>query len=227
MSTRAMRQWSVGLVVLSMAALLAPATADELSDLKEELQQQKTRSADLENRLNQLEARQRLKEQSPTQKIDEVTAKADEEELEADEPDAGLPDSLKWLERIKISGDFRYRYEYIDAETKSVRHRNRIRARAMISAILNDEWDVALQLGTGESDVLEDDVFPDPISGNQTLKQFSSRKDIWLDLAFVDYHPGAIEGLNVIGGKMKHPFRKVGKNQLIYDNDLKIVKRLI
>jgi len=231
MSARAAKRWSVGLVVLSMAALLGPATADEIDDLKQALQEQKTRSAELENRINQLEARQRLKEQSLTQEIDKPAAPADEEKAEVEKPAGGLPDNLKWLEKIKISGDLRIRHEHIDSQTvneddsigwRSGRDRLRMRARLMISAIINNEWDVAFRLATGQLGVLEEDLFPDPISANQTFTGFSSRKSLWIDLAYFDYHPEAVEGLHFIGGKMKHPFLKVGKNQLMYDNDLNL-----
>ena len=43
--------------------------ADELGDLKQQLEDQKTRSAELEDRINQLEARQKLKERSMGEEI--------------------------------------------------------------------------------------------------------------------------------------------------------------
>jgi len=213
-----MRGRHVGLLVLGMAALLWPvaAGADELGDLKQELQDQKMRSAELENRINQLEARQKLKERALAEKIEAVEAKTEQAETLA----ASLPDDLKWLEKIKISGDLRYRYEYIDLEDKSTRSRNRIRARLMISAIVNDEWDVVFRMATGETDIIDDTILADPVSTNQTLGEFSSRKDFWLDLAYFDYHPEGIEGLSVVGGKIKNPFLVVGKNQLMWDGDL-------
>jgi hypothetical protein len=203
--------WYVLMLVLGLAILLRPAAAgaDELSDLKQELQGQKTRSADLEERISQLEAKSG----------------------QTGEAGTGLPDALKWLERITISGDARFRHEHIDSETvkgdgsigwRNGRDRTRVRARLLISAMINNEWDVAFRLATGQLGVLETDIFPDPISANQTFTGFASRKSLWIDLAYFDYHPEAVEGLNVIGGKMKHPFLKVGKNQLMYDSDLNL-----
>jgi hypothetical protein len=41
-----------------------------------------------------------------------------------------------------------------------------------------------------------------------------------LDLAYFDFHPESVQGLNVYGGKMKNPFYRAGKSQLIFDSDV-------
>lgn len=194
--------------VLLAVAFCVPtvAGADELSDLKQELEAQKMRAADLEDRINQLEARQRLKERSFDEKIEVVQAKA-----QTAEP-AQLPDNLKWLEKIKISGDFRYRHEYIDDGTKDDDyHRNRIRARIGIEANVTDEWDLGFRLATGSGD---------PVSSNLTLEESFSSKPIRLDRAYFDYHPNWLEGFDVSAGKVPNPFHTVGTNELIWDGDL-------
>ena len=127
-----------------------------------------------------------------------------------------MPDSLKWAEKVKISGDLRYRHESIDAQTNGEylpgNNRNRIRARLMLESIINDEWGVGFRIATGSSS--------DPASTNQTLDNGFTKKDIWLDLAYFDWHPKAIERLNVFGGKMPLPFYRAGNNQLIWDDDV-------
>ena len=65
-----------------------------------------------------------------------------------------------WTDRIKIDGDFRYRYERIDPEGSDTRSRNRIRARANIRADVADNTEVGFGLATGGED---------PVSTNQTL----------------------------------------------------------
>ena len=60
----------------------------------------------------------------------------------------------------------------------------------------------------------------DPTSTNQDLENAFSSKSIWLDLAYFHWHPVAMKGLDVFGGKIKNPFYKVGGNQLIWDSDL-------
>jgi len=203
--------WRVVFLVLSIVVLPGPAGAgaDELSDLKQELQEQKTRSAELENRINQLEARQKLKERSLNEKIDTVAA-----QVEQTPSEAVIPDVLKWAAKMQWSGDFRYRYEFIDDDSASSdRHRNRIRARLGVTAQVNDEWDVSFRVASGTAD---------PVSTNQTLDQAFSDKPIWLDRAFFAYQPGRVEGLEAMAGKFGVPFYQVGKNQMIWDSDLNV-----
>ena len=56
-----------------------------------------------------------------------------------------------WSDRIRLDGDFRYRYENIDPEGSPGRERNRIRARANIRADLMD--DVARPKPTSTSSI--------------------------------------------------------------------------
>jgi hypothetical protein len=128
-------------------------------------------------------------------------------------PNAGAQSS-SWAEKVSLKGDLRYRFEYIDDETKDdTRQRDRIRARAGIFAKANDELDVGIQLTTSENT----GEGGDPISGNQSLDSLASRKDVWFDLAYMDYHPAAAKGLNLVGGKMKNPFICVADN--VFDSD--------
>ncbi len=190
-----MKKPIVLVVVLLFAGQVPIVKADKVAELKQQMAEQSKSLQQMQQRLEQLEASQKDQEQ-----------KADD-----------LPDSLKWAENIKWSGDIRYRHESIDDDTKTTeRDRNRIRARLKMNAKINDEWDATLRLASGSSD--------SPTSTNQTLgdsgsDSFSS-KEIWLDWAYADYHPESISGLNVLLGKMANPFYKVGKNQVIFDGDL-------
>lgn len=115
-----------------------------------------------------------------------------------------------WTETLSIKGDLRYRFEYIDEEGKTERYRDRIRARIGAEANPSDALTIELQLTTSENN--------DPVSGNQTLGDGASRKDVFIDLAYLDWHPQQVEGLHLIGGKMKNPFETV--SDLIWDTDL-------
>ncbi len=123
-----------------------------------------------------------------------------------------------WVQKIKISGDFRYRYEQLDSEDPITGSRNtgvsrnRMRARLMFDAKVDDDWDLAFRIATGSD--------KSPISTNQDLEDSFTKKDIWLDLAYFTWHPAAQEGLKVFGGKMKNPFYRAGKNELLWDTDL-------
>jgi hypothetical protein len=198
-------------LMLLVFGLMSTARADGVSELREQIQKQAEQLQELQKKLDELEARQNQQSQDVEDKVAEAVK---------DQQIAALPDSLKWLEKIKISGDFRYRHDHADAETNvsgvdkwlNGSDRHRIRARLMLEAMLNQDLDVGMRLASGSSKA--------PNSTNQDLEDAFSSKDLWLDLAYFDWHPSANEGLNVIGGKMKNPFYKVGKNELIWDNDL-------
>lgn len=181
--------------------------ATEIDELKEQMAQQAKLLKQMQQKLETMETS--LKDQ---EKIVDDKFKA----VESNQAGSLLA-SASWIEKINWSGDFRYRHESIDDDTKTTQSdRNRIRVRLKIKAEINDEWDTVFRIATGSSD--------SPTSTNQTLgdsgsDSFSS-KNIWLDWGYVDYHPASISGLNILLGKMGNPFYKVAKNQLIYDSDL-------
>jgi hypothetical protein len=117
----------------------------------------------------------------------------------------GILSAADWTEKVKVKGNLRFRYDMIDVEDMDTRNRLRIRARFGIEAEPTDFLDVGLQLASGSGD---------PVSTNQTLD------DIRLDLAYFDLHSKRAPGLNIIGGKLKNPFHKPGKTELIWDSDL-------
>ncbi|MFH1371384.1 MAG: putative porin [Planctomycetota bacterium] len=183
-------------LALSGLSFCGVAAAAEISELKRQL-------AELQTRIEKLEAQQK-----------QVIAKEVDKAVEKKQVSA-MPGNLKWLENIKIGGDFRFRYEGIDAQSGgkwgSSVNRNRIRARLNLDARVNDDIDLGFRLASGSAD---------PVSTNQTLGDSFSSKDIWLDRAYFDWHPGTMKGFNFIGGKMPLPFYRVGSNQLIWDDDL-------
>jgi len=119
--------------------------------------------------------------------------------------------SGSWTERIAPMVDFRYRHEEIDAEGGDWRTRERIRLRAGFKAKLIEDWDLIFQLASGTGE---------PVSTNQSLDGGFNQKQIWIDMAYLHYHPEAVKGLNVYGGRVKNPLFIPGKNQLIWDSDL-------
>jgi hypothetical protein len=196
----------------------------DVNQLKAELQAQRQRQAELEDKINQLEARQKLKERALNEKTEQATApqekkeepKKEEAKEEGKKKESAIPDLLQWASRVGLYGDFRYRHEYIDDQSKtSERNRDRIRARLGLNAKINDEWNLGFRLATGEG-VDEGD----PVSTNQTLGGSWGKKPIWLDLAFLDYHPLWAKGLDLQAGKIEVPFYRPNKNQLIWDHDL-------
>ena len=113
-----------------------------------------------------------------------------------------------WEDRIKVDGDFRYRYESIDADGSDTRKRNRIRARTNIKAQVADNTEVGFGLATGGDD---------PVSTNQTLGGGGSSKGVALNLAYVDWE--AMDGLHLLAGKFKNPLKRAGSQALTWDGD--------
>ncbi|RKX26581.1 MAG: hypothetical protein DRP45_03210 [Candidatus Zixiibacteriota bacterium] len=116
-----------------------------------------------------------------------------------------------WWEKVKIKGDFRYRHEMISKEDKDARHRQRVRARLGVFGQVSEYTKIGIQLASGSND---------PASTNQTLDGAFSTKGIGIDLAYFATGFKGVEGLTVIGGKMKNPFFKPGKAELIWDGDV-------
>jgi hypothetical protein len=129
-----------------------------------------------------------------------------------------LPKGIEWVKNVKISGDFRYRFERIDAEGYHNNTRDRIRVRLGLEAKVADDVDAGFRIATDQ--VVSGKTYGDPVSTNQTQGNGFGKDAIWLDLAYFNWHPKDIPGLNVIGGKMVNPFFTVGGNQLIWDSDL-------
>ena len=118
--------------------------------------------------------------------------------------------SQEWYETMKVKGDVRYRYENIDDETKEdERQRDRIRVRLGVFAKGGSDLDMGAQMTTSEKN--------DRVSGNSSLTGGGSKKDVYLDLGYLDYHPEALKGLNLIGGKMNNPYIAVADN--VWDGD--------
>lgn len=123
------------------------------------------------------------------------------------------------LAGIKIGGDFRYRHEWTDDETKTAdRNRDRIQARISLVGAVNERIDYGVRLASGNSEELTREG--SPTSNNQDLGNAFSGKNIWLDLAYVAFRPRTLDGLNLTGGKMNNPYARVGNSDLMFDTDV-------
>jgi len=197
-----MKRFLFLMLALNMVAL--PTASAAVSDA--DLAQLREQLAAMSQRLEELAAEnaelRNVQDQAATAIADVRTSVA--EVKESDSPAA----KEAWSDRIRLDGDFRYRYEDIDPEGGSSRNRNRIRARANIRAELADDVEVGFGLATGGDD---------PVSTNQTIGGGGSSKNVVLNLAYVDWN--AAEGLHVFGGKFKNPLVRVGKQALLWDGD--------
>ncbi|MCH7557243.1 MAG: putative porin [Planctomycetes bacterium] len=194
-----------------MVGVFTPATVLAQQNADTRIDKLESQLKSLQDELAKLKA-ERAAPPVDQKQIEQLVSKAFEEKKD----DLGtVPD---WVQNIKISGDFRYRHEQLDSEDPSTGRwnngvtRNRMRARLMFDAKVNDDWDIAFRIATGSD--------KSPISTNQDLEDSFSKKDVWLDLAYFTWHPAAQEGLKVFGGKMKNAFYRAGKSELIWDTDL-------
>ncbi|MBW8001251.1 MAG: DUF3373 family protein [Planctomycetes bacterium] len=140
------------------------------------------------------------------------------------ESDVAPGDVPQWVKKMRWSGDFRYRHESLNANELegdnllNERRRNRIRARLQLDVKVDKEWDAVFRIASGSSET--------PTSTNQTLGESSSSgeafssKQLWLDLAYAIWHPDAYPDFRLTMGKIKNPFYRVGKNELIWDSDV-------
>jgi hypothetical protein len=135
-------------------------------------------------------------------------------------------EKMSWAERIRIQGDFRYRYQAGEGKKlienvaddgdpadyqpvpDATRNRQRIRGRFAVIGDLPGNVEVGLGLATGGDD---------PVSSNQTLGGSGSSKDIKLDLAYFDWM--FVEDAYLTGGKFKNEFYRPFKNGLMFDSD--------
>jgi len=120
-----------------------------------------------------------------------------------------------WVDKISFKGDFRPRLEYIDRDADSVgapvdeQRRGRFRARLGMTAEVNDDVDFVFELATGGEN---------PVSTNQSFDGGFTRKDIGVNLAYVNWH--ATDDLDVQIGKLKNPWYRAGDHHLVWDSDL-------
>lgn len=192
-----------GLILL----LFSPVLQAEVSD--EEVQALRKQIRLLSDRLDQLENSRQTVQAAPApvsgtepdervldEKIDQAVAARVDEKMTA----------ISWAERMRWSGDFRYRYENID--TSVDRNRNRIRSRFLLQADVADDLQLGFGLASGNDN---------PVSSNQTLGGGGSSKQINLDLAYVQWS-GWSNAL-LLGGKFKNPLYRAGDTGLLWDSD--------
>jgi hypothetical protein len=123
-----------------------------------------------------------------------------------------------WVDYLTLKGDVRLRYETINDDSKKnasggdyTRDRARIRARLGAEGKYED-LKTGIRFSTGGAD---------PISGNQTLGDGFQKKDIRLDLAYLDYNflGDSPQEIRAIGGKMEQPLIAM-PDDLLWDPDL-------
>ncbi|MGE0484968.1 MAG: putative porin [Gammaproteobacteria bacterium] len=118
-------------------------------------------------------------------------------------------DRLAWLEKVRIKGDLRTRYEYKDDEGQLARSRGRFRYRLGVIANPVDRVEVGAGLASGTRDQR---------STNQSFDDTFSGKDLNLDYAYMQY--SAANGVRAIAGKFSFKNYLWTPTDIMWDTDL-------
>ncbi len=204
-------------LVLSAPGLALAATPEQRDAELAELKRQVAMLPMLLARIEQLEQSNAAAAQSQAAPVvakleARVAAVEESNDRQTDQLAQGLASStaMDWARNIKWKGDMGYRHEQFDIEGVSKdRVRHRIRARLGMDAKISSTLSAGFQIASGE--------IADPRSTNSTLDDGNRRKEIGLDLAYVDWKPR--DGLLVTVGKQKQPWFKAG-NSLLLDGDV-------
>jgi hypothetical protein len=143
----------------------------------------------------------------------ELREQSDENFNKALQTKTGLPD---WVNQLKIYGDVRGRVEAFrfendapnpagGSEPNKDRTRFRYRLRAGATVTMKDDFELGFRLTSSEA---TGSFGGDPISGNTTMGDNGSKKNIYVDLAYGKWSPlhhGAWTGSATVG-KMENPF---------------------
>jgi|CXWL01.1.fsa_nt_gi polyhydroxyalkanoate synthesis regulator phasin len=137
---------------------------------------------------------------------------SDEKVLREDAMKTSIPE---WVQKTKLKGDARVRYQYERRKNDSeARTRGRIRFRLGLDNQVNDQWKVGAGLATTEVGSTTDDAR----STNMTFTDGFRRGDIRLDYAFAEYQPAP--WAKAIAGKFIKTDYLWVPTDLIWDSDI-------
>jgi hypothetical protein len=129
---------------------------------------------------------------------------------------SAMEQKVSWAERTVISGDIRVRQERVQVEdqkpAEQTQSRQRYRARLAAVSQVTPTVEAGIRLASGNNN--------DVRSTNQDMNNYFTKKDIWLDRAYINWHPDNVPGLKMIGGRMSQPWTKVAESEVIWDNDV-------
>ena len=205
----------VGFAIITGSPAAFAVTDAEFQQLKEQFQAVSDRLAKIEAQNAEVQAENAAiqAELDAAQSVNDVSLEARVNTLETSTK------KMSWAERIKLKGDFRFRYQNDDVSGRlattapytandTTRNRERIRARVAVIGKVSDSVEMGFGLATGGDD---------PVSSNQTLGGGGSSKAVQLDLAYVDWN--FAEGAQFSLGKFTNQFFRPGKNGLVWDSD--------
>ena len=126
----------------------------------------------------------------------------------------GMPE---WVNALRINGDWRARYDNLQfphdqnpqilgAQKLPDRHRFRQQLRIGFTAVMAEQFEVGIRLGSG--DLTGGAPYADPTTYNNTFRQNGSKKPVYIDLGYAKWTPINDGKWTVVvtGGKMENPF---------------------
>lgn len=203
---------------------LLQAQERELETLRSALREQKELTERLEAKLNSASSKSHVGESAAehvaVEQMNSASNAAPKDlaqkaaKLEADLGNSrkDIAERLKTLGPFALSGDLRLRAEPTfggPGDRSQDRFRERIRFRFNAEAKLNDQFRGGFSLASGDLN--------NPISTNQTLNQYTTRKPIAIDRAYATYNPSWLRSLTLTGGKFAYPWFNT---ELVWDKDL-------
>jgi hypothetical protein len=201
--------WLVlSLILWVQTPVLAATTEDvlkRLEDLSTVIQEQQKEIERLKQEL--INQRKSIQEGQALQKEEiQRTVKAETEEA-AKSWREWVPE---WVQKIKISGDLRLRYERLwdrgmlnqdgTPAKQDPRDRGRIRVRLYVDAPITDEIDTHIMVSTNMS------THQEATTSNATFGEDFNDKGIYLARAYAEYKPNWLKGLALGAGKFKKNF---------------------
>ena len=139
---------------------------------------------------------------------------SDEKVLREDAMKTSIPE---WVQKTKIKGDARVRYQYERRENDTeARTRGRVRFRLGVDSQINDQWKMSAGLATTE--VGTGSTVDDARSTNMTFTDGFRRGDIRLDYAAAEYQP-APWAKAIVGKFVKTDYLWV-PTDLLWDTDI-------
>jgi len=198
---------------------LLQAQGRELEEVRTALREQQQLTAKLEARLNSAgsgsaigESASSAQPSSPAAAQEELVQKVARLETDLGNSQKNFERRLKSLGPFNFSGDLRLRAEPTfggPTDRSQDRFRERIRLRFNAEAVLNDQLKGGFSLASGDLN--------DPISTNQTLGQYTTRKPIEIDRAYATYNPVWFRAFTVTGGKFAYSWFNT---EMLWDKDL-------
>jgi Putative porin len=197
---------------------LLQAQGQEIASLRAALRDQQELTAQLVAKLNAASAGSTAAESvtaaPPAVRAGQADLAQKVSQLETDmgSSQRNLEERLKTFGPFAFSGDFRLRAEPTfggPVDQSQDRFRERIRLRFNAEAKLNDQFKGGISLASGDLN--------NPISTNQTLNQYDTRKPIAIDRAYATYTPSWFKPLTLTGGKFSYPWYNT---ELVWDKDL-------